>query len=448
MVFNKNILTVTLGLVLLLPASVSAGELLSLDKGAAKTINIKRNIDTVFVADTQIADYKVIANGKLVIYGIGRGATSIIAYDRAGNEIYNAEVVVNKSLRLLKQTIIARYPDEDIKLTNIGEQIVIDGVVSSEEIKEKVYRHVGEMMKKGKQRNTFELSGANGESVDPLDYTATYVFEDIINNLKVLTTDQINVKLTVAEVSSSFLTELGVSYAEQNGKSIGGAGQFVNKILDFTAEDIVAVISASGNDSIGQVLAEPNLSVISGESASFLVGGEIPITVRDNEGISVTYKEYGVKLSMVAKVTDSENIRLSLLPEVSSIDKTNGVNSGLISVPSLRTRKAQTTVQLKDGQSFVLAGLLTSEEQESLAKIPYLGDIPILGALFSKTNTERRKTELIIVATVNLVDPVKETDIKLPKFKRTSDLERLLKLDLSKVDDEELENTIKAGGFN
>ncbi|WP_104035476.1 type II and III secretion system protein family protein [Vibrio jasicida] len=446
--FNKNILTVTLGLVLLLPVSVSAGELLSLDKGAAKTINVKRNIDTVFVADTQIADYKVIANGKLVIYGIGRGATSIIAYDRAGNEIYNAEVVVNKSLRLLKQTLIARYPDEDIKLTNIGEQIVIDGVVSSEEIKNKVYRHVGEMLKKSKQRNTFELTNASGESGDALDYTATYVFEDIINNLKVLTTDQINVKLTVAEVSSSFLTELGVSYAEQNGKSIGDAGKFVNKILDFSAQDIVAVISASGNDSIGQVLAEPNLSVISGESASFLVGGEIPITVRDNDGVSVTYKEYGVKLSMVAKVTDSENIRLSLVPEVSSIDKANGVNSGLISVPSLRTRKAQTTVQLKDGQSFVLAGLLTSEEQESLAKIPYLGDIPILGALFSKTNTERRKTELIIVATVNLVDPVKETDIKLPKFERTSDLERLLKLDLSDVDDEELENTIKAGGFN
>ncbi|MDF5317072.1 pilus assembly protein N-terminal domain-containing protein, partial [Vibrio parahaemolyticus] len=169
----------TLGVALLLPASVSAGELLSLDKGAAKTINVKRNIDTVFVADTQIADYKVIANGKLVIYGIGRGATSIIGYDRAGNEIYNAEVVVNKSLRLLKQTIIARYPDEDIKLTKIGEQVVIDGVVSSEEIKDKVYRHVGEMLKKSKQRNTFELSGANGESVDPLDYTATYVFEDI-----------------------------------------------------------------------------------------------------------------------------------------------------------------------------------------------------------------------------------------------------------------------------
>ncbi|MEZ8312443.1 type II and III secretion system protein family protein [Vibrio splendidus] len=445
---TNKILPVSVLLSIFLALPSYASELLSLDQGGAKTINIKRNIDTVFVANSQIADYKIIANGKLVIYGIGRGATSIIAYDRAGNEIYNAEVVVNKSLRLLKQTLVARYPDENIKLTNIGEQVVLDGVVSSDEVKANVYRLVGEMMKKSKERHTFELSGANGESVDALDFTATYVFQDIINNLKVLTTEQINVKLTVAEVSSSFLTELGVSYAESNGKSIGGAGTFVNKILDFTAQDIVAVISASGNDNIGRVLAEPNLSVISGESASFLVGGEIPIAVRDNDGVSITYKEYGVKLSMVAKVTDSENIRLSLLPEVSSIDKANGVNSGLISVPSLRTRKAQTTVQLKDGQSFVLAGLLTTEEQESLSRIPLLGDIPILGALFSKTNTERRKTELIIVATVNLVDPVKEDEIKLPKFKRTSDLERLLRLDLSDVDDEQLESTINAGGFN
>jgi pilus assembly protein CpaC len=447
-VTTNKILPVSVLLSIFLALPSYASELLSLDQGGAKTINIKRNIDTVFVANSQIADYKIIANGKLVIYGIGRGATSIIAYDRAGNEIYNAEVVVNKSLRLLKQTLVARYPDENVKLTNIGEQVVLDGVVSSEEVKANVYRLVGEMMKKSKERHTFELSGANGESVDALDFTATYVFQDIINNLKVLTTEQINVKLTVAEVSSSFLTELGVSYAESNGKSIGGAGTFVNKILDFTAQDIVAVISASGNDNIGRVLAEPNLSVISGESASFLVGGEIPIAVRDNDGVSITYKEYGVKLSMVAKVTDSENIRLSLLPEVSSIDKANGVNSGLISVPSLRTRKAQTTVQLKDGQSFVLAGLLTTEEQESLSRIPLLGDIPILGALFSKTNTERRKTELIIVATVNLVDPVKEDEIKLPKFKRTSDLERLLRLDLSDVDDEQLESTINAGGFN
>ncbi|KGK11814.1 general secretion pathway protein GspD [Vibrio navarrensis] len=419
-----------------------SSELMNLNQGSAQTISLKRQISTVFVGDPTVADYKIIDETKVVVYGVGMGATSIIVYDRSGNELYNTEVVVNKSLRLLKQTLIARFPDETVNLTNVGEQVVLDGVVSSEEVKIQIYRTVGEMLKKSVTRNTVSLKDGDG-SGDSLDYTATYVYEQVINNLKVLTTEQINVKLTVAEVSSTFLTELGVSYSDS-----GQSGRFVNKLLDFSAQDIVAVITASGDDQIGRVLAEPNLSVISGETASFLVGGEIPIAIRDEDGITVSYKEYGVKLSMVAKVTDSENIRLSLLPEVSSIDEEKKTSTGLINVPSLRTRKAQTTVQLKDGQSFVLAGLLTSEERESLSKIPLLGDIPIIGALFSHTKSNQTKTELIIVATVNLVDPVKTEDIKLPSFRRTSDVERLLRIDLSSMNEPELENTLNKGGFN
>ncbi|HDY8040434.1 TPA: pilus assembly protein N-terminal domain-containing protein [Vibrio vulnificus] len=420
--------------------SVSSNELMNLNQGSAKTISLKRQISTVFVGDPEIADYKIIDETKVVVYGVGLGATSVIVYDRAGNELYNVEVVVNKSLRLVKQTLIARFPDESVNITNVGEQVILDGVVSSEEVKTQIYRTVGEMLKKSVTRNT--LTVQDGQS-DSLDYTATYIYGNIINNLKVLTTEQINVKLTVAEVSSSFLSEIGVSYSDS-----GQSGRFVNKLLDFTAQDIVAVITASGDDRIGRVLAEPNLSVISGETASFLVGGELPIAIRDESGISVSYKEYGVKLSMVAKVTDSENIRLSLLPEVSSIDEENKTANGLINVPALRTRKAQTTVQLKDGQSFVLAGLLTSEERESLSKIPVLGDIPILGALFSHTKSNQTKTELIIVATVNLVDPVKAEDVKLPSFRRTSDIERLLRIDLSSMNEPELEDTLNKGGFN
>ncbi|KYN79371.1 general secretion pathway protein GspD [Vibrio cidicii] len=420
-----------------------SSELMNLNQGSAQTISLKRQISTVFVADPTVADYKIIDETKVVVYGVGMGATSIIVYDRSGNELYNTEVVVNKSLRLLKQTLIARFPDETVNLTNVGEQVVLDGVVSSEEVKIQIYRTVGEVLKKSVTRDFIQLKDANGDEGDSLDYTSTYVYEQVINNLKVLTTEQINVKLTVAEVSSTFLTELGVSYSDS-----GQSGRFVNKLLDFSAQDIVAVITASGDDQIGRVLAEPNLSVISGETASFLVGGEIPIAIRDEDGISVSYKEYGVKLSMVAKVTDSENIRLSLLPEVSSIDEEKKTSTGLINVPALRTRKAQTTVQLKDGQSFVLAGLLTSEERESLSKIPLLGDIPIIGALFSHTKSNQTKTELIIVATVNLVDPVKTEDIKLPSFRRTSDVERLLRIDLSSMNEPELESTLNKGGFN
>lgn len=435
----KKIIPLVVGFVSI---DLYASGLMNLDQGAAKTISLKRQVATVFVANPHVADYKIIDDDKVVVYGVGQGTTSVIVYDRGGNEIYNSELVINQSLRLLKQTLIARFPDENIVISNVGDQVVIDGVVSSEEVKKKVYRLVGEMLKKQRDRKTYEAPQDGGGS-DPIYYMSEYIYEQVINNLKVLTTEQINVKLTVAEVSSSFLSELGVSYSD-NGQS----GRFVNKLLDFTAQDIVAVISASGDDKIGQVLAEPNLSVISGEQASFLVGGEIPIAVRSEDGISVTYKEYGVKLSMIAKVTDTENIRLSLHPEVSSIDESTKTSTGLITVPSLRTRKANTTVQLKDGQSFVLAGLLTSEEREALSKIPILGDIPILGALFSHTTTNRSKTELIIVATVNLVNPVEPEDIKLPSFRRTSDIERLLQIDLSGIDEPELEKAINAGGFN
>lgn len=423
-----------------------SSEVFSLDKGSAKTIRVKRNIKTVFISNPKIADYKVIDENKVVIYGVDVGDASVIVYDRSGNELYNAELIVNKSLRLLKQTIVARYPDEEISIMNIGEQVVLDGLVSSDEIKNSIYDAVGTMLKKERITSVIKIHDKNEGDVNGLEYSAKNTYVGIINNLKVLSTNQINVKLTVAEVSSSFLTKLGVKYSD--AFSTDTAGTIVQSVLDFTAKDIVAIISAKGDDKIGQVLAEPNLSVISGENASFLVGGEIPLAVRDRDGIKIIYKEYGVKLSMVAKVTDSDNIRLTLMPEVSSLDESFTQNNAFASLPSLKTRRAQTTVQLQDGQSFVLAGLLTTEEMESLSRVPVLGDIPLLGALFSHTESNKVKTELIIVATVNLVTPVKAEKIKLPSYRSTNDLKRLFRINFTSEDSKELESTIESGGFN
>ncbi|MGF1795054.1 type II and III secretion system protein family protein [Photobacterium swingsii] len=445
---NKNIISLLMliSVVMLSIFNVHASEVFSLDKGAAKTIKVTRKIKTVFISDPKIADYKVIDENKVVIYGVDVGDASVIVYDRSGNELYNAELVINKSLRLLKQTIIARYPDEEISITNIGEQVVLDGLVSSNEVKASIYDTVGTMLKKEKLTSVLKIHDKKDGDVNGLEYTAKNSYVGIINNLKVLATDQINVKLTVAEVSSSFLTKLGVKYS--NAFTTDSAGTIVQSVLDFSAKDIVAIISAKDDDKIGQVLAEPNLSVISGENASFLVGGEIPLAVRDRDGIKIIYKEYGVKLNMVAKVTDSDNIRLTLMPEVSSLDESFTQNNAFANLPSLKTRRAQTTVQLKDGQSFVLAGLLTTEEMESLSRVPLLGDIPLLGALFSHTESNKVKTELIIVATVNLVTPVNSGKVKLPNYQSTNDLKRLFRVNFSSTDDKELENTIEAGGFN
>ena len=169
MVGNKTKSEALLYLILCIPSYAS--QLMSLDQGAAKTINLKRQVATVFVANQEIADYKIIDENKVVVYGVGQGSTSVIVYDRGGNEIYNAELVVNQSLRLLKQTIIARFPDESVVVSNVGDQVVLDGIVSSEEVKQKVYRLVGEMLNKERRRKVYELRDADGEEFDELDYT-------------------------------------------------------------------------------------------------------------------------------------------------------------------------------------------------------------------------------------------------------------------------------------
>nr|WP_255324619.1 hypothetical protein [Budvicia aquatica] len=177
------------------------------------------------------------------------------------------------------------------------------------------------------------------------------------------------------------------------------------------------------NDSIARVLAEPNLSVLSGETADFLVGGEIPIVTTSQNGTNVQYKEFGIKLNIGAKVSDTRRIRLMLGEEVSSLDNVYKTDAG-DSFPALKTRRARTTVELGDGESFLLGGLINASEKESLARVPYVGDIPILGAFFRNASTERNRTELVVVATVNLVKPVSSRDIVFPDFVHTSTTER------------------------
>lgn len=236
---------------------------------------------------------------------------------------------------------------------------------------------------------------------------------------------------------------------EEFGIEIGtvSPGVFVDQLTSFSADDIISVITAIGDDRVGQVLAEPNLSVISGETASFLAGGEIPVVTVIDGSTDVEYREYGIRLELMAKVLNDEKIKLSMMPEVSALD--NQYQNDNFDLPALRTRRARTTVELGDGQSFVLAGLLSTEEREELRRIPYIGDIPVLGALFRKTATERTKTELIIVATVNLVQPIHPNQVQLPTIHKTYNLNRWLGLstDYPKASEEFVNQILAAGGF-
>lgn len=426
----------------LFAVSVSANNALYLMEGEAKPVITAQDIDTVFVANPEIADYQVIDRKKIVVFGKKMGTTSLMVFDENAQTLVNRKLVINQSFDEIIQQVRLHFPRSQVTVSNIGNQVVLTGTVATAVEKDGINDLVGELLSKNVEKTTHTWTRDEGED-EIIDFMTKRKYAGIVNQIEVATTKQVNVKLSIAEVSQNFMENFGVQY----GSAGQTAGVFVNPILDFSANDLLATISAVGDDSVGQILAEPNLSVISGESASFLVGGEIPVVTVVDGGTNVEFKEFGIRLDMVAKVLRDDKIKLSLQPEVSSLD-TQYANE-LFSLPALKTRRAKTTIELGNGQSFVLAGLLSSEDVELLRKVPYIGDIPILGALFRHTETSRNKTELVIVATVNLVKPVEATQVQLPSMLRTSNLSRFFGLSdvYTPVIEQRAQDILTTGGF-
>lgn len=422
--------------------SALGARIVNLSEGDAETITVTEEIGSVFISNPEIADYQVIDKNKVVFFGKKIGNASLIIFDEEGQTLASRKLVVNKSMVHIQQQIQLRYPDVDVNIYNLGDQAVLSGLVSSDQEKEDIYHLVGELLAKDAEITAVEWD--LGDNQYEMDFMRKYRFPGLVNNIEVATTKQVNVKLSIAEVSHSFMEQFGI----QLGSSGQTAGVFVDYLTNFSADDIISVITAIGDDSVGQILAEPNLSVISGETASFLAGGELPVVTYVDGATNVEYKEYGVRLELMAKVLRDDKIKLSLMPEVSALDDVF-YSDDTYNVPALRTRRARTTVELGDGQSFVLAGLLSSEDTESLRRIPYIGDIPILGALFRHTETTRTKTELLIIATVNLVQPIHASQVQIPTMEKTSNLHRFFGIEGSykKADEKWANEVLASGGF-
>ncbi|MHC0046042.1 type II and III secretion system protein family protein [Vibrio campbellii] len=439
----KTITRFSICCLMLVSTVLQAQGISTLSAGGARTLSFKAEVDSVFVSNQKVADYQVIDAHKVVLLGKSEGEASFIVFDRDGSELINHTLIVSKSYRNIEQQIQVQYPYSDVQVNGIGSNVVLSGSAVSDNERDNIYTLVGELLGKSFTNHDFEMPELDSSTDDlQVDFMSRPTYQGVVNNIEVTATKQVNVKLTIAEVSHSFIQDFGIKMG-----SGGDVGIFVDQLTSFSADDIVSVISAVGSDKVGQVLAEPNLSVISGEQASFLVGGEMPVVTVIDGASDVDYKEFGVRLDLMAKVLRDDKIKLALSPEVSSLDNT--YTSEVFDLPAFKTRRAQTTVELGDGQSFVLGGLLNSEERESLTRIPFIGDIPVLGALFRHTGTERNKTELIIVATVNLVKPVKANQIQLPTMEKTGTLRRFFALDGSydKAQDQWAGEVLNAGGF-
>ncbi|RUM49116.1 MAG: general secretion pathway protein GspD [Marinomonas sp.] len=422
-----------------------AETILNMGEGEARALSTKQKIGSVFISAPEIADYQVVDKNKVVVYGRQTGRATVMLFSESGATLMTRDLVVSKSMVDIQRHIETLYPNAAVKVYNLGDKVVLSGTVATEKEKDGIHLMVGELLGKAAENRDIQWNLDDGQTLT-MDFMRRRSYEGIVNNIEVATTKQINVKITVAEVSHSLMQNFGVDLYSDGQSS----GVFVNPLRSISSENIIAAITAINNDEVGQILAEPNLSVISGETASFLVGGEMPITTVVDGQVNVAYKEFGIRLEMMAKALTDENIRLSLMPEVSSVDTQYGNSE--YNIPAFKTRRARTTVELADGQSFVLGGLLNSEERELLRKVPFIGDVPIIGSLFRYTETERNKTELLIVATVNLVKPLEANEIKIPTFQRTTNAQRFFVLPKRQQEERTpnralSEEILSAGGF-
>jgi len=400
---------------------------LSLESGTGKVLTLGGAAANVFVADPKVAEVRPASATSLFIFGVGAGRTTIAAMDNAGHVLAQYDVTVRPSAygALEAQAAIARLiPGSDVKVQAQQKGMLLTGTVNSPE----------DAAQAAAIAKGYGDSGAN-----------------IDNEMIIRAPIQVTLMVRMAEMSRSVVRNLGVNWQAlgQLGKwSFGfatpaslaagnGAGSLLGSMTtgggpnSFNAN---AVIDALAQDNLAHILAEPNLTVMSGQTASFQAGGQFPIPVGEGNGtISITFKSFGVMLSFTPTVMNDGRINLHVSPEVSALDKADGVlltsGNASISVPALTVRRADTTVQLGSGQSFAIAGLLQQQTNDNGQGVPGLGDVPVLGALFRSSTFQRQESELVIIVTPYIVRPVDDAaKLHLPTdgYKPAGEIDRLL----------------------
>ena len=416
-------------------SSLAFANIHNLQIGQSKTLVLPENVGTVFISQDSIANYEVIDGKSLIIYGRSNGRASLIVYDSENNIVINDTINVDPLLYQITNRLAQNFPNSSITIDRYDSGdankfvYVLSGTAPDTTTKGQILALIGSSIGQNAERVRQEFdNGGGGSGNQLLTFQDYYTYSNIIDNIKVIEEYQVNVQLTFVEVSKDFTDSLGIEWQSLTLDSMISGESVTNSIGEFSLlgirkglniHNIATMIRAVKNDRLAKVLAQPNLSVLSGESASFLVGGEIPIVTKNKDGdANITYKEYGIRLNISTKVNNDKRIRLFMENEVSSISGSYAFND--YNIPTLTSRKTRSTIDLSDGDSFVIAGLINENDQEQLSRLPFISDIPILGALARSSTTSRSKSEMVVFATVNLVTPKSSFDsIELPTIERT-----------------------------
>jgi pilus assembly protein CpaC len=410
-------------------------ENLALTSGKSVILESQTPIKRFSIADPRIADVLVLTPRQLYLTGKAPGATNLSLWSEGDRLSALFDVEVAPDVASLKEKLHKVFPAEkDIRVTSARDNITLSGTVSSAANLSQILS-IAEAYAPS--------SGKQGEGDRP----------KVINLLEVGGVHQVMLEVRVSEMSKTLARRLGINFAgvSESGRQFGvsllngltglssgflpgdslGVSSSVNGILRFLSNGTTwtVFIDALKENGLVKVLAEPTLITMSGKRANFLAGGEYPIPVpQAGVGvgtITIQYKTFGVGLNFIPTVLSNERISMEVAPEVSELDFTNAVRLQGYVVPSLTVRRVSTTVELADGQSFAVAGLLREDMRETVSKFPLLGDIPILGALFRSSQYQKSETELVIIVTPHLVKPVDMAKQPLPtdQFVEPDDLE-------------------------
>lgn len=382
--------------------------LIDVDIGRGVLIRLSTPASTVFVANPKIADIQVKSPRLIYILGKRPGETTLIAVDEKDRVLTNRHVKVSHNLTRLRSSLKSLLPGNELAVRSVGSSIVVSGDVETASDAAEVRRMAEQLV--AKPSNVILKVGVTEPTQVQLRVRIAEVSRDVLKQFGINWDAVLNVGDFVfglasgspVNATSSFLG--GVDGATWNSRNSGTNSLF--GLFKGSSVDINGLIDALNNEGFVTVLAQPNLTALSGKPATFLAGGEFPIVVpgEDNR-VAVEFKQFGVSLGFTPTLIGKNRISLYVNPEVSQLSSAGAVQIDGFSIPALTTRRTETTVELGNGQSFAIAGLLQNNIRHNIDKFPGLGDIPLLGTLFRSDRFQRNETELVIIVTPYIVRP-------------------------------------------
>ena len=426
---------------------------LDISIGRSVILDLPRDAKEVFVGNPGVANAVVRSTRKIFLIGISNGSTSVFVMDGEGRQIATFEVNVGRDLSVLRQTLRTLIPTGRIDVRAAGDSILLTGIVQSAGDAQQAMDVSRAFV--GQTSPNVATGGANGVAVNVGGGGA--VAGTVINGLTISGRDQVMLRVSVVEVARSAVKQLGINVAGSwnvvdvasgfvnplaaisglgTGLSgtVGTAGANISGGYQTRSGSVGGTLTALERAGVSRVLAEPTLVAVSGESATFVVGGEIPISIGCGSAIctpTITYKPYGVQLAFTPVVLSEGRISLRVATEVSEIDRENAVGD----IPGFRTRKTTTSVELPSGATMMTAGLISNTSSQIIQGVPGLINLPILGTLFRSRDFQRRESELMIMVTPYVAKPMEAAQVKRPDdgFGDTHDAEAIFLGKLNKI---------------